>query len=329
MSPINKPKVAVIVPNWNGKEHLKKCLDSLVAQSQQASVFVIDNGSSDGSEKIAKNYPGIQLIQLDENKGFAGGVNIGIKRALDEGYKYIALFNNDAEAEKDWLKHLVACADKYPKAGIVAPKFMRSDKVHIDSTGDFYSIWGLPLPRGRNEKDSGQYDKAEEVFGGTGGASLYRAKMLEQIGLFDEDFFAYFEDVDISFRAQLAGWKVRYQPAAIAYHKIGGTSSKLGNFALYHSAKNLLLLYAKNMPRKLYLKYLPLFCLAFSALFVRSTLRGHLWTFLKGSLAAFGQHFRTVKKRRAIQQSLAVSVEYIDGILYHERPPRPPRLENS
>jgi len=151
-------------------------------------------------------------------------------------------------------------------------------------------------------------------------------KELEEIGLFDEDFFAYFEDVDISFRAQLAGWKVRYEPKAVAYHHIGSTSSKLGNFSLYHSSKNFMLLYAKNMPAKLYWKYLPLFSLQLSRWFITSLLRGHLWTFLKGMFAAIHQHPKTAKKRKIIQASRKVSVGYIDSMLYHHRPPRPPKL---
>src|SRR5207253_2984925 len=143
----------------------------------------------------------------------------------------IALFNNDAVADKNWLQSLVNTMSANSEVGIATSKLLLEDKKHIDSTGDFYSIWGMPLPRGRNQLDNGQFDKPEEVFGATGGASLYRAKMLNEIGLFDEKFFAYYEDVDISFRARLAGWKVYYQPKAIAYHGLSKTSSRHPNLS--------------------------------------------------------------------------------------------------
>ncbi len=317
---------AVVVPNLNGEDHLKDCLDSLLAQTEDAKIIVVDNASIDGSKKIIKKYRSVELIELDKNYGFSGGVNRGIEAAMKSGAEFVALFNNDAVADKSWLKHLVQTATQHPRVGIIAPKLIRADKRHLDSTGELYSIWGMPFPRGRNEVDEGKYDNKTEVFGASGGASLYRVSMLKQIGLFDEDFFAYFEDVDISFRAQLAGWRVLYQPKAVAYHKIGGTSSRLGDFARYHSAKNLLLLYAKNMPTKLYIKYLPLFCLQWLRWLGGSIVRGHLWTFVRGSLAALRLHFKTLSKRRDIQKSRVVSVDYIESVLYRHRPPRPPTV---
>ena len=274
MTPRNLPKVAVVVPNRNGKDFIRDCLKSLTKQTIACQIIVVDNGSTDGSLGIIKkSYPEIELIELPENRGFAGGVNIGIKKALDNDFGFVALLNNDAAVESNWLEQLVSDAAEHPQIGIVTSKFMRADKKHLDSTGDFYSIWGLPFPRGRNEVDGGQYDDKKEIFGGSGGASLYSSEMLKQIGLFDEDFFAYFEDVDISFRAQLAGWRVIYQPKAIAYHYIGGTSSRLGNFARYHSVKNFMLVYAKNMPSKLYFKYSLLYNLQLTRWLISSILR--------------------------------------------------------
>jgi len=325
---MNTANVTVVIPNWNGMDLLGRCLDSLVAQNLKSNVIVVDNGSTDGSkEYIKKTYPMVRLIELDKNHGFAGGVNAGIGAALKDDATYIALLNNDAVADKAWLEQLVKTAGHAPKAGIVTSKILRSDKKHLDSTGDFYSIWGLPFPRGRNELDHGQYDHQTEIFGASGGASLYSAGMLEQIGLFDESFFAYFEDVDISFRAQLAGWKVQYQPKAVVYHEVGATSSKMGSFSLYHSSKNFMLLYAKNMPLKLYLKYLPFFMLQLCRWFITSLLRGKIVGFLKGLLVAIGLTPHIIKQRHYIQKSRTVSVPYIDSMLYHHRPPRPSKLK--
>lgn len=323
-------KVCVVIPNWDGLDFIQPCLDSLTHQTLSSHIIVVDNGSTDGScELVEKNYPQVELIKLPVNRGFTGGVNAGIEKALSEQADYVLLFNNDAVAEPTWIEKLVAAADAHPKSGIVTGKLMRLDKKHLDSTGDFYSIWGLPFPRGRNEVDSGQYDDQSAVFGASGGATLYRARMLGDIGSFDNDFFAYFEDVDISFRAQLAGWEVTYEPGAIAYHHVSATSSRLGDFARFHSAKNFLLVYAKNMPPKLYYKYLPLFAVQFCRMGLSSLLRGKFMVFLKGSWAAIKLHRGTKSKRQKIQAARKVSNSYIDSVLTHHRPPKPPAIKET
>jgi hypothetical protein len=325
-----KPKTFVVIPNWNGADMLASCLESLENQTEKCQIIVVDNGSDDESVSlIKKQFPTVTLLEFPDNAGFAGGVNRGITSALGKGAEFIALLNNDAVADKNWLKELAKEANSYPKAGIITGKLLRTDKKYIDSTGDFYTIWGLPFPRGRNQLDKGQYDKAEEVFGASGGASLYRAELFNQIGLFDEDFFAYFEDVDISFRAQMAGWKVRYTPKAEAYHGVGGTSSKMGDFTRFHSAKNFLLLYTRNMPLKLYLKYMIPFALQFCRMALSSIARHKFGVFVRGSIAAFKLHFRTVKVRRVNQLNRKVSMDYIDSILTHSRPPRIPVIKNK
>ena len=323
-------KVCIVVPNWNGEDFIAKCLSSLVQQTQKCQIIVVDNGSTDNSvEIINKKFPKVDLIELDENRGFSGGVNKGIQKAIKENFEYIALFNNDAIASKDWLKNLVNDAKKHKNVGIITGKLLHIDKKHIDSTGDMYSVYGMPFPRGRNELDKGQYDKAEEVFGATGGASLYKTKMLKQIGLFDEDFFAYFEDVDISFRAQLAGWNVWYEPKAIAYHHIGGTSAKMGSFARYHSIKNFVLLYNKNMPGWLYWKYKPLFLWQLARIKLGCVRDKQFRVFLR----AFGKSVTlmpsTLAKRSKIQQERTVSSAYIQKLLYRGRPPKIPKLQGG
>lgn len=317
----------VVVPNWNGAELICKCLDSLKKQDVELEIVVVDNGSSDNSvELIQSKYPEVKLIQNKQNLGFAGGVNVGINYALSNKARYIGLINNDAYAEKGWARHLIDALKQNDNAGIATGKFMRDDKKHFDSTGDFYSIWGIPFPRGRNLVDSGQFNSNEKVFGATGGASLYRAGLFKDIGLFDEEFFAYYEDVDLSFRAQLAGWRVAYAPAAVAYHHVGATSSKLGSFTRYHSIKNFLMLYTKNMPLWLYLKYLPLFLSQIVRFGVSSTIKGGLLAYLKAVISFLFLVPSTLGKRFKIQKSRMVSVAQIDALLYHNRPPKIPKI---
>lgn len=322
-----KTRVAVVIPNLNGGDFIANCLNSLEKQSVKPHILVVDNGSADSSVGIINNsFPGVELLTFKDNAGFSGGVNRGLRPLLKQSYDYIALLNNDAVVDKDWLKELLRAAEKNKKLGIITGKFMRMDKKHIDSTGDMLSTRGMPFPRGRNQKDSQDFNDPGLVFGATGGASLYNTKMLNQIGLFDEDFFAYFEDVDISFRAQLAGWKVWYQPTAIAYHHVGGTSSKMGNFARFHTIKNFMMLYNKNMPGWLFWKYKPLFFYQLIRIKLGALRDGDFGVFLSAFWAATKLCPSTIKKRRAIQKTRKVSSKYINSILFHGRPPKIPHL---
>lgn len=167
---LNHTALWVVIPNWNGADFIMDCLGSLEKQSQKHAVVVVDNGSVDSSVAlIEENYPDITLLKQSKNLGFAGGVNAGITYAINAGAKYIALFNNDAVADSNWLKHLAESADADPSVGIVTGKLLKSDRSTFDSTGEFYSVWGVPFPRDRNKTDKGQRDKAEYVFAATGG----------------------------------------------------------------------------------------------------------------------------------------------------------------
>lgn len=319
--------IAVIIPNWNGADILTACLDSLADQTTKCTIIVVDNGSSDNSLKLLKQqYPKVLVLAKDKNYGFAGGVNFGIRYALEQNFQYIALLNNDAVAEADWLEHLLRTIQSNDGLGIVTSKMLRDDKKHLDDTGDFYSVWGMPFPRGRNQLDNGQFDSETEVFGASGGASLYRAEVFEEIGLFDERFFAYLEDVDISFRARLAGWDIAYEPKARVYHKVNATSSKLGSFSRYHTIKNFFALYTKNMPGWLYWKYLLLFLLQAVRLLISSVLRRGGIAYMRGFGRAMLNLPYMFRERRKIQKNRKVTPKQIDALLYKSRPPRIPSL---
>lgn len=307
-------QVAVVIPNWNGEELLDDCLRSLLRQSIKARIIVVDNGSSDNSVDLIKTkYPSVIIMQMDKNYGFTGGVNRGIECAIDLGCAYIALFNNDAVADKEWLKELLLIMSKQPHTGIVTGKLMQMDKKRIDSTGEFIRRNAMPYSRGRGEADNGQYEKAGQVFAASGGASLYRTKMLRQIGLFDEDYFAYFEDVDISFRAQLMGWHIYYQPSARAFHHIGKTSDRLGSFRRYHSVKNYVLLYNKNMPGYLYWKHKPGFFVQLLRMGVGSIRDREFSTYLRAFARSILLLPSTLSKRRSIQKHRVVNTSYISN----------------
>lgn len=320
-------KVVVVIPNWNGEAELRSCLDSLLRQTTTSHIIVVDNGSVDGSVDIIEHaYQSVELIRHDTNKGYAGGVNPGFKRAIELQAVYVAPFNNDAVADEQWLEKLVACLDGRPEVGIATCKVASSDGSHLDSTGDYYTTWGLPYPRGRGEADTSQYDGDTDVFGASGAASLYRVSMLEQIGLLDEDFFAYYEDVDLSFRAQLAGWKVAYVPESVVHHDTSTTGSKIKGFFTLQTQKNLPMLLIKNVPRSLLPTVLPRFMLVYVSFFVAAAARGQLFYAFQGYGGALVHLPKKLQERRVIQQNKKVSDDYIASMLMWDLPPNAARL---
>jgi len=323
-------RVAIVVLNWNGIEDTLLCLDSLIAQDyKDFQIIVIDNGSVDDSvvrleEYLAHTDFPIELICEPKNTGFAGGVNIGIRRALESGVDGVALFNNDAIADQKWLSSLVN-AMKNEKIGITTGLLLHQDGKTIDSTGDWFSIWGLPFPRNRGDL-AASAPNSEFVFSGSGGASLYRTTLLEDIGLFDEAFFAYYEDVDLSFRAQLAGWRVFYTPDAIAYHQQGATSSKLHGFGVYQTFKNLPLLFLKDVPTSTLLPVGSRFYLAYWLILLNAIKKGMGLYAIKGLFVSFILGFGALRKRVTIQRNKRVSTTYIKGMFWNDLPPTQPGI---
>lgn len=320
-------KISVVVPNWNGREELGACLDALLAQSTPHEIIVVENGSTDGSQEFLQaNYPQVVILEQPKNLGFAEGVNVGIRHALEHHCEYIALLNNDAVPEKNWLEQLLNALKENPKAGIATGKFMSFDKKHIDSTGDMYTTWGLAYPRGRGESADNAYDEKSLVFGATGGASLYRSAMLQAVGLFDKDFFAYYEDIDLSFRAQLAGWQVVYTPKAVAYHKTGATSSKIKGFTTYQTIKNYPWLLWKNVPARYLPIILPRFTLAYTLIVGSAIARGHGWYALKGLIVSAVLLPKKLIERRKIQKHKRVTNSHVRSVLTWDLPPNARRL---
>lgn len=317
---------AIVVLNWNGEEDSLSCIDAMKKQTIQHTIIAVDNNSTDNFCKIVEErYPEIILLKNKKNLGFAGGVNTGIRYAIEAGFEYVALINNDATPDPTWLEELLKLTN-HSKIGIVTGKLLKTDGT-IDSTGDMYTSWGLPYPRGRGELDQQQYDLEEEVFGATGGASLYRTKMLKEIGLFDEFFFAYYEDVDLSFRAQLAGWKVLYTPKAIAYHKIGASSSKVPGFTTYMTIKNLPWLFWKNVPFRLMPTIFPRLFIAHFSIIASSLAKGKFKAVFKGLFITIIITPIKILECYRIHLSRKVPVEYVKSIIIYDLPPNADKLK--
>ena len=255
-------KASVIIPNLNGAGWLRDSIESGWAQTEQDFELIgIDNGSTDESLDIARSYCGrdrYTLIENAGNTGFSHAVNQGIAIAKGE---YMALFNNDAFAEPDWLAELIKTADADPKIFAVSSLMLRYYEPELaDDAGDYVTILGFACKRGDGLRAS-RYTKQKRIFSACGGASLYRKSILDEIGGFDENFFAYFEDVDLSWRANNAGYQNVLCPAARCYHICGASTGavKYNAFKSQQSGRNSILLPLKNEPLlMLLLNFIPL-----------------------------------------------------------------------
>ncbi len=224
---------------------MRACLDSLRAQSfQDFDVAVVDNGSTDDSLQIlAEDYPQVRIVGWETNRGVAAAFNEGVRQCRGE---LLALLNNDMEVAPDWLAALVQALERDPKAGAAASKILFIDRRTINSAGDVYRRDGIPGNRGVHEIDQGQYDRTEYVFGASGGASLFRRQLFDEIGFFDERLVSYCEDVDWAWRLQLAGYRCLYVPEAVAYH--WGSATGGGELASYYCGRNFIRVLFKNLP---------------------------------------------------------------------------------
>ncbi len=306
MSPI----VTIIILNWNGRDVLDACLESLQQQTfRDFRVIVVDNASTDGSlDLVPRIFPAAEIMALGRNTGFARGNNIGFG-SVDT--PYTALLNNDTVACPDWLASLVSTMEETPEAGFASSRMLLCDQPElIDRAGDTYCQSGTALLRGRG-KPADTFLQREWVFGACAGAALYRTAMIKRIGLFDEDFFLRYEDIDLSFRAQLAGYKCIYVPEALVYHRNGNSIGENSPKSLYYSHRNLEWVYIKNMPTGLFLKSLPLHLLYNLGAFLFLAAGGQIGIFLKAKIAAFKDLKTILGKRRKVQALKNVTDDYL------------------
>ncbi len=314
--------IDIIVPNHNGIEELEICFSSLEKQTyKDYNVILVDNGSTDNSVQFTKrNFTSYQIIALDKNYGFAKAINAGLEFALAENdSQYILLLNNDVELKEDFLEKGIETFEKTENASFVAVKMLNYfNRDVIDDCGDFIKAnGGSPVARGIGEKDSGQYDKHEYIFGACAGAAFYKKEVFKTIGLFDEDYFAYLEDLDLSFRLQLAGYKCYYNPEIVCYHKRGVTSDRIEGMNVYYSEKNLVALRLKNYPLWVYIKYTPLFLIARIVRYYKFlTLHPPVifYSAIKGYLRGLREVPKTIVKRRTVQKNKRVSAAYIQNL---------------
>lgn len=307
---------SIVIPNWNGEKFLKRCLESLNKQTlHDFEVILVDDGSSDNSAAFTrKNFPEVKILESKKNSGFAAAANRGIKASRG---KLIALLNNDTEVEKDWLLEIKKAAEKNDDAGFFSSKMLDfSNRNIIDSCGIGVTWSGRSYNIGMGEKDSDKYSQDNHVFGACAGAAVYRKELLDQIGLFDEDFYMYVEDVDLSYRAQITGYKCVFVAKAKVYHLGSGSSGGKGSpLAFKMCMRNRWFFMYKNYPATKLLANIHRIAYSEARYFssaVRDHFVGEYFEALRSALMNFP---KIVKKRKKIQRSYKVSYDYLDQII--------------
>jgi GT2 family glycosyltransferase len=308
------PTVSVIIVNYNGRDLLRECLESVYAQSfRDIEIIVVDNGSQDGSVEYVKgSFPDVMVFPLAYNTGFPTANNEGLKHSIGG---YILLLNNDVVVDKDCISNLYATMESDPKLGICATKMIVAGTDLLDSAGDGFSSnlkgfkrgEGLPLDL---------YNRYEYVFGACAGAAIYRRSMIDEIGFLDDDFFLIQEDTDLNFRAQLASWKVLFVPSAVVYHKVRSSIGHMSDTAIYYTLRNSEFVRIKNVPLGIAIRCLPSFVIGISTEFVYFVIKHKkIKLYYKAKKDALIKFPLMWKKRRIIMKNRKTTNKYIISIM--------------
>lgn len=307
-----KGLVSIIIVNWNGKNHLNKCLPSVFSQNyKDIEIILVDNSSTDGSVKwVEKHFPKVKVITNARNLGFCEANNIGYK---DSKGGHILFLNNDVVVTPDFLVNLISAMKKDEKIGGVQSKIlMMDDPKRLDSVGSYLTGTGFLYHKGIFEIDSREYSKTIYIYSAKGACMMFKRKLLEEIKvdgeIFDSRYFAYFEETDLCHRVYMAGYKVVFVPESVIYHKLGATSQKLKKpFIEYHSYKNRICSYVKNLGFTNILRILPFhlfLCEGISFIFL---LRGKVEIFIAIQKAFIWNLINlnsTLAKRSKIRQNI-------------------------
>ena len=305
----NEPAIHIVIPNWNGKKFLKKCLESLSQQTfRDFSITVVDNGSSDGSVSfLQRKYPEINCIRFSRNKGFSVAVNAGIKSSSSP---LILLLNNDIEVAKDCLEQLNGQVARHRECEFFALKMLNfHHRNRLDGAGDGVLRGGVGYRYGTMEEDGEPYNQDGVVFGACAGAALYRRSFFDKVGFFDEDFFAYLEDVDLNLRAGRLGLCCYYIPAAVVYH-IGSatTGSKINAMTVSLSTKNNFNIIVKNYPFALLVTFFPAMIIYQFFWFLFVLKKRKVVPYLKGLALGVAQLPAMLHKRKKLLRQQGLSV---------------------
>lgn len=292
-------KTTVVIPNFNGIGFLKNCLESATKSTVSASIVVVDNGSSDGScEWLAKSFPDVKVIAFPENRGFCAAVNAGIEAA---DTPYVFLLNNDTTIGPDCIGRLETAMEQEKRVFSVGAKMLSMKEPDIvDSAGDLYSAFGWAYAIGKGKRGD-RYTKRRDVFSNCAGAALYKKELLQKTGLFDEAHFAYLEDVDLGYRARIAGYRNIVEPSAIVYHAgSGSTGSRYNAFKVTHSSRNNVYLIWKNMPVFQIFINLPFLIAGFGIKFLFFSRKGFGKIYAEGLLEGIKLAFSEAGRKKKV-----------------------------
>ncbi len=317
---LRTPLISIIVVAWNSKLYLSHCLSSLSRQTiQDFEVILVDNGSTDNSlDSMKSQWRDLHLVveRLNENLGFAVANNIGVRLARG---KYLALLNADAFPEPNWLEGLLKAAEDNPQFTFFASRQIQANAPELlDGTGDAYHVSGLAWRQNYNRPAAENGAQPSEVFSACAAAALYLRDDFLKVGGFDEDYFSYFEDVDLSFRLRLTGGRCLYVPQAVVHHIGSASTGNDSDFSIYHGYRNLVWTFFKDMPTPLFWMYLPRHILMIvykSAVFLIRRKRSII---LKSQLDAFRALPAILRKRKRVQQMRTISSKEILRVMTKE-----------
>ncbi len=309
------PEISVIIVNWNGKHLLEACLSALRRQTfRDFETIFVDNGSRDGSAQYVRSYfPEVKVLALEKNLGFTGGNIAGYKFATG---KLIVLLNNDTEVNPRWLEAINNGSKAYPEAGSFASKMMYFDDRHrVENCGFDVDIAGTTVEIGRDEWDAPKWSLPRKVFGACGGAAAYRRSMLDHIGFLDPALFMIYEDVDLSFRAQLCGYECVYLPQAVVYHRYRSTLGTQPALQVFYAQRNIDLVFLKNFPLRLILRSAPrrlLYELGSALYFLRL---GSGSAFMRAKFHVLTELPSVLAKRKAVQKLRVLSTSEFRALM--------------
>jgi GT2 family glycosyltransferase len=311
-----RERVALVIVNYNGGSYLPQALAAVARQTvSPARVIVVDNASTDGSANdIELHYPGVAVIRLTENVGFAAANNVGVRAVAD--CDWVALLNPDAFPEPEWLERLLDAASREPGYSFFASRLLLADDPgKIDGSGDVYHVSGLAFRRDHGRRAAKATRPQEEIFAPCAAAALYRRDAFLEVGGFDERFFAYLEDVDLAFRLRLAGHRCLYVPDSTVLHHGSAIAGRTSDFTIYHSHRNLVWTYAKNMPSSLLWLYLPLHLLVNVTAVIAYSLLGQGRAIVRAKRDALRGLPDVLAERRRVQRDRKIPSRELRGLM--------------
>lgn len=308
------PLASIVIVSWNGRQYLEPCLTAVAAQQGvDAETILVDNRSTDGTASfVRERFPWVRLVALNENRGFAGGNNAGVREARGQ---FVVLLNNDTVPEPGWLQALLAGREAGGPHALASSRivYMHDPRV-IDSAGDGLLRWGGAFKRHHGASVEAATESVE-VFGVCGAACVIPRRVFDELEGFDEDFFVSHEDVDLSYRARLLGYPCRYVADAIVRHHGSATLGRVSPFAVFHGQRNLEWMYLKNTPASLLFRTMPGHLVYTAAAAVHFTRMGLLGAFLRAKWSALIGLPRLLRKRAHVQRTKRVGGDAIWPLL--------------